>query len=721
VTAIAITPREFLEDIFRDTEYNVNLRAIDRSGKLPVKETFIRGADEIIKWAEEHRTSYDCYFGVATRNGSGKKEAIRELVVVHVDVDFKTTPQEKADKLQIGFPLPPTYKIASGGGYHLYWLLEEPAERENINRIEAINRGLAKVLGGDLASCDASRILRIPGTPNRKPDYGRPSPIVAIVGGQPGKRYTLSAFDDYAEFPEAPTPASSVGDKIPAGERNATLTSMAGTMRRRGFTESTIEAALLAENRAKCSPPLPDAEVRGIVQSVTRYSPIKTFNLTDLGNAKRLVAQYRDRIRYCRTWKTWMVHDGTRWSRDDTGQVHRYAKQVTRDIYHEAGDDASDGRRKELSKHAMKTEGENRIEAMISLAKTEEGIAIRPADMDRHPLKLNVLNGTLNLAEGKLYPHDPADLITQLAPVSFDEEAPFSLLMKFLSDIFPGKEELVRFVHRFFGYCATGSTKEQVFVIGHGEGSNGKTVLLETVSAVLGDYAQPAPFSTFTMKRSDNTRNDLAGLHNSRLVTSSESTEGRRFDEELLKRLTGDEKVTARFLYGEFFDYMPKFKLFLASNHLPKIKGTDYAMWRRVRLVPFEAVFTDEKGNRDRDIKGKLLAEASGILNWIVSGAMVWSDIGLGEAEEIKAATGKYREGEDMLGNFLAECCEHNPELEQPARDLFLAYKEYCGGRAGNEKDFSQAMRRRGYGTHRKKKGTYWTGLTLVADRREET
>jgi len=293
------------------------------------------------------------------------------------------------------------------------------------------------------------------------------------------------------------------------------------------------------------------------------------------------------------------------------------------------------------------------------LAQSEEGVTIRPAELDRHKFKLNVLNGTINTREAKLYPHEPDDLITQLAPVTYDEEADAPRWKQFLKEVFLERSALIDFMHRFLGYCLTGDTKEQAFVIGHGDGGNGKSVLLSTVTSILGDYAASTPFSTFTVRRHEGVRNDLACLHSVRLVTSSEAAEDMRFDEELLKRLTGDEKIKARFLFSEYFEYEPRFKLFLATNHRPRIRGTDHAIWRRIRLVPFDGVFTGP--NRDPDLKDKLLAEATGILAWLVTGAMLWNDMGLGDTPEIRQATEQYQKDEDILGSFINDCCELDP------------------------------------------------------------
>lgn len=435
------------------------------------------------------------------------------------------------------------------------------------------------------------------------------------------------------------------------------------------------------------------------------------FNLTDAGNAKRLVAHLDGLGRYCNAWKCWLINDGTRWIKDDAGMIFQKAKETVAGIYTEAQARADEAGRKAVASHAMRSETERSIRAMINLAQSEPGIPIRPADLDQHIHLLNVLNGTINLRTGVLHPHDPADLITQLVPISYDEEATAPRWQQFLGEVFKDRQELIGFVQRLVGYCLTGDTKEQMFAIWHGDGSNGKSVLLDTLREILADYATSTPFSTFALRRQEGIRNDLACLNNVRLVTSSEATEGMRLDEELVKRMTGDATIKARYLFSEYFEYKRRFKIIVAVNHLPRIRGTDFAIWRRVRLVPFDAVFIGD--NCDLDLKGKLLAEAPGILTWAVIGSMLWFDCGLGYPEEVKQATEQYREGEDTLACFLSESCDLDATHTQPARALYLAYKEYCGGRTVSEKAFSTKLTAKGYTKEKRKTGTHWNGLTL--------
>lgn len=442
---------------------------------------------------------------------------------------------------------------------------------------------------------------------------------------------------------------------------------------------------------------------------------LEVFHLTDAGNAKRLVAHLNGLGRYCHPFKAWYLYGGKRWAEDKSGAIFAAAKGAVKEIYAEAQSCGDDSTRKAIAAHAVRSETERALKAMISLTQSEPGIPVAPSDFDQHPDLLNCLNGTASLRTGKLKPHDPADLLTQMIPISFDEDAPRDRWKQFLKEVFKDRQELIDYLQRLIGYSLTGMTTEQIFAIFHGSGANGKSTLLDVLLEVFADYMTTTPFSTFAVQRNQGIRNDLADLHNVRLVATSESSEGQRLNEELVKRATGDASIKSRFLFKEFFTYKRKFKIIMSVNHLPKIRGTDHAIWRRVRCIPFDAVFEGE--NCDLNLKEKLLAEAPGILAWAVLGSMLWHDMGLGCPDAVKAATSQYKEDEDTLGCFLKECCDLDPMHTQPARPMYLSFKEYCGGKTISEKAFSKNMEARGYTKRRPKTGVLWSGLELLPGR----
>jgi putative DNA primase/helicase len=421
------------------------------------------------------------------------------------------------------------------------------------------------------------------------------------------------------------------------------------------------------------------------------------FGFTDLGNAERLVRLHGSELRHCEMWGSWLIWDGRRWVKDDNGEVERRAMSTVRAIYKEASQEDNQDKRTAVAKHALASEKKTRITHMIDLAKSKLPIAVRPADFDRDPRLLNVANGTVNLQTGELQPHRKEDLITRLAPVNYDPDALCPLFLEFLRRIMGEDDILISFLQRAVGYSLTGDTSEQCLFLLHGAGANGKSTFIEVIRALLGDYAQQADFSTFLHKDHDPVRNDLAKLRDARFVSAVEVTEGKRLAEVVVKQLTGGDTITARFLFHEYFEFRLAGKIWLAANHLPVIRGTDNAIWRRIRLIPFTITIPREE--QDKRLLQKLKAELPGILNWALHGCLEWQREGLCEPGEVQAATEAYREEMDPVGAFLAECCVMAPEVQAPASDLYEAYTKWCqanGEESINQTVFGRRLRDRG-------------------------
>jgi len=276
--------------------------------------------------------------------------------------------------------------------------------------------------------------------------------------------------------------------------------------------------------------------------------------------------------------------------------------------------------------------------------------------------------------------------------------------------------DVIGFIQRAVGYALTGCTSEQVLFFLYGLGANGKTTLIEVLRALLGDYAMQASFATFAERRGDGPRNDVARLAGARLVAASEAGEGTRFDEGLIKQLTGSDAVTARFLYGEDFEFHPAFKLVLAANHKPAIRGTDRAIWRRIHLVPFTV--TIPEGERDPQLLGKLTAELPGILRWALDGCLAWQRDGLGAPVAVRSATLRYREEMDTIGAFLDEACRLHASGRVRAGALYPRYQAWCervGERALSQRKLGERLAERGLHCITSN-GTVWLGLELLPD-----
>jgi putative DNA primase/helicase len=413
-------------------------------------------------------------------------------------------------------------------------------------------------------------------------------------------------------------------------------------------------------------------------------------NCTDLGNAMRLVARYGDRLRYVFAWKLWLWFDGCRWARDEDGQIVRCAKTTALSIYGEAERATTEPRRKELARWAVESESARRLNAAVSLATSEPGIAVKVAELDSNPMLFNVANGTLDLASGTLRAHAAEDMITKRSPIAWNPQASCPVFIAYLDRVLAGDAELIAFMQRAIGYTLTGRTDEQVLFLLYGAGANGKSVLLELLLHLTGDYGAKADFSTFLSGKRDGPRNDLAALVGARFVSASEAGEGRKFDEATVKAITGGDSITSRFLFQESFTYRPQFTLWLAANAKPDVQSVAEAWWRRIRLIPFAV--TIPEAERDPRLLDQLISELPGILTWAVEGCLAWQRDGLGRAEAVTMATTAYREESDVLAAFLEQECTVNPADRVSSSWLFKAYCEWAsrnGERALSQTKFS--------------------------------
>lgn len=447
--------------------------------------------------------------------------------------------------------------------------------------------------------------------------------------------------------------------------------------------------------------------------------PLKE-NHTDLGNAKRLVHRHGRDIKFVPPLREWLVWDGRRWAKDETGEIIRRAKDTIRAMY-ETASALPDEQRGALAKWALQSEAGRRIAEMVTLATSENPVPIMPGQLDVDPWALNVLNGVVDLKAGRLTPHRREMLMTKLAPVAFIPDARLPLWDDFLAQIFPDPN-LRTFVQRAVGYSLTGMTTEEKLFFAHGPTGTGKSTLLAAVRAVLGDYAMTTDFETF-LKRGNVTgspRSDIARLRGARLVVGSEVDEGRRLAEGMIKQITGNDTVAARFLHKEFFEFKPSCKIWLAANHRPAVSEQDDAMWRRILQIPFEQKIPEEKQNPEVKLKLQDLNLAGpAILAWAVEGALSWQEVGLGIPPAVRAATQAYREEMDPLGDFLLDACRLGAELKVPVNDLWRAYQAWLGPSRQSfglrPRDFGVRLEARGFTSVRGAHGTRMRkGLALV-------
>ena len=442
-----------------------------------------------------------------------------------------------------------------------------------------------------------------------------------------------------------------------------------------------------------------------------------TLRLTDVGNGQLFARQYRDDIRYCYPFKSWLVCDeGALWVRCPGNRIMQLAKATVLGLYDVARHETDDARRTKLAAHAVKSESVQRLQAMIDLARSEPGIAITPDAFDVNPWLFSVSNGVLYLKTGRFRERIREDLITKLSPVVFDPTASCPTWLRFLGRIFQDDQRVITYVQHIVGYCLTGLTIEQVFFLLWGTGSNGKSTLLKVLLKLFGDYGLQMPAETFLSRTQDGRATpDLARLQGARLAVAIESDEGCRLAEGSIKQMTGSDRIAARRLYQDFIEFEPTHKILFATNHKPRVRDNTHAMWRRMRLIPFEAQIPDSE--QDPTLPDKLLAEQSGILNWALAGCLTWQQAGrLRTPDPVIAATASYRTEQDVLDDFLGERCFCGLEEIVEFSELRKAYADWADDvseRPLSSKAFAAALRERGFTPTKVRNARHYRGLRL--------
>lgn len=443
-----------------------------------------------------------------------------------------------------------------------------------------------------------------------------------------------------------------------------------------------------------------------------------SFRCTELGNSLRLVQRFGDQIRHC-TGRGWYVWTGKAWKADTTGAIVRKAKLVVADLWREAAACEDESRRNALRDHAKKSEKASAIAAMIKLSESADGVAIETSAFDADPWVLNCRNGILDLRTRTLRPHDPAAMCTKIAAVDFDPGARCSVWERFVAEVLPDAD--VRgFLQRWAGYQLTGVTRERAMLLLIGRGRNGKSVLVRVLVSLMGDYAQYSAPDVLMEQSKAGPRHptELADLCGVRFAALSETKKGRRFDEETLKRLTGDEPVKARFMGRDFFQFDMQAKLVMAANHRPRVVDATDSIWDRLKEIPFTVRVDRER--EDKRLFEKLRAELPGVLRWAVEGCADWQRAGLGEPSAVTNATAAYRSSEDPFLAFFLERVVFGSTDDRSCfvsrKDLREAYAAWCESserRPGSASDLLEAMLAKGCEEAKVKGERFWRGARL--------
>jgi P4 family phage/plasmid primase-like protien len=642
--------------------------------------------------------------------------------------------------------------------------------------VQQIIKGMAAQIGGDHTQ-DLSRILRLPATLNRKDERNGKEPVPCVlVECDAERRYPLALFEPFADkAPGAAEEKKAAGMRLPRRKLTPGRLNTLGDFinacsvaedqsgadwrlcrwaagqgldkeavweqvkdvskfarRGREYFDRTWDRAEAkarlsiyrrAQRRAGANA-TPGANGNGHAAGTpaggVQEPGADEVHCTDLGNARRLVRGHGADFHHCHPWRRDLVFDGRRWREDDTAQAERWTKDTVRRMYAEAAGEENGDRREGLVQHALESEDAKRLRAMVSLARSEPGVPVLPADLDADPFLFNALNGTIDLRTGRLREHRREDLLTKLAPVEYDPDAPCPLWRKFLGRILDGNEDLVAYLQRVVGYGLTGDVSEQSLWFFHGTGANGKSTFLLTVLAMLGDYGMQAVSDLLLVKNHEAHPTERADLFGRRFVATIETEEGKRLAEALMKQMTGGDKVRARRMRQDFFEFSPTHKIVLAANHKPVIRGTDHAVWRRIKMVPFTVTIPDEE--KDKALPEKLKAELPGVLGWAVRGCLDWQRHGLGEPDEVRKATTEYQAEQDTVQGFLNECCFINSDARVKSSALLEAYHEWSGDRLMTAPAFRERLKEKGYSAPTRGTGGayYWNGLGLQAKDRSE-
>jgi putative DNA primase/helicase len=443
--------------------------------------------------------------------------------------------------------------------------------------------------------------------------------------------------------------------------------------------------------------------------------PVPGEPKTELGHARRLVAVYGDRLRYVAAWRRWLVWDGQRWAQDASGQAARWMKAIARRLTSDALAIENDQDRKAALNVARRGESAAGVAGALTLASTEPGIVISPDDLDADPFLLNCPNGVLDLRTGQLGAHDPGLLLTKMTGTAYDPAAHGPVFARFLERVQPDPG-MRAFLARLLGHALDGRAVTHILPIFHGEGSNGKSTLVDAVMAAAGDYADAADAGLLTARSFDAHPTGVADLYGLRLAVLHETDAGRHLAEGTVKRLTGGDRLKARRMREDFWSFDPTHTFVMLTNHRPIVTGTDEGIWRRIRLVPWQVVIPD--ADRDENLPAKLAAELPAVLAWLVAGYQDWAAGGLAEPEQVTAATAAYRHDSDAMRRFIDQRCLTGPHFTAGSTDLYTAWSKWCadeGQDPGTQTAFSTALQNKGYDKRKTNGVIRWTGIGLAA------
>jgi putative DNA primase/helicase len=715
----------FVKVLFNYCEGWVAVREFPEKGganRAPNTPFFAADSDLAGKLAAEAdaaaKTGLALYVVAGTVSAPGKAKAgdVVAMQVVLVDLDHGDIATKRQHLVHhLG---PPSLEVASGGvtvegqhKLHLYWKLTEPAQGAGIATVCRLQGVIAAKVGGDLSFRSAHQPIRVAGSVYRK---GGAQRLATILADGPAEYDLAELADAVTVMPSLEGETTSNSDPNNGSAPKGTVTELFGQRVRESGVDGTtrFEALsriigywirrcregqvtrekaweeIVAYNEARIEPPWPldrlKHEARQLWRrDVERNSGVSGGDGSTAGGGnsgdESVPAQFTEdalalefTIRfgadwsYVAAWGQWLTWSGARWERETTLRAFDLARLVCRDS---AAPCPKPSIKARLSSAST-------VAAVERLARADRRHAAASDKWDRDPWLLNAPGGVVDLRTGKLLAHDRALAMTKMATASPNGDCP--TWRQFLATVTAGDAELQAYLRRVVGYGLTSATTEHALFFLYGTGANGKSVFVNVVSTVLGDYATTAPIDMFMATTGERHPTDMAGLRGARLVAAIETEQGRRWAESKLKALTGGDRITARFMRQDFFEFTPQFKLVIAGNHKPAIRNIDEAMRRRFHMVPFTV--TIPPAQRDKTLTDRLLAERDGILAWAVEGCLEWQRVGLNPPRAVLAATKEYFDDEDAIGRWISEACVKGPSCTELVSTLFNVWKTWAEG-----------------------------------------
>lgn len=519
----------------------------------------------------------------------------------------------------------------------------------------------------------------------------------------PGAKYA----EDVAQCLRRLTPPPSVQIlALPGLPKGGDIVEYAQELRKQGQNDDAIRATI--EKLAAEAPAI-----------AARAAEASQHGLTDMGNSRRLIAAHGADLRYCEAIGGWFIWRDGCWRTDANGRIFHRIHDTVHQMYRDAARLEDPDEAEALVKHAERSQSMRSVLSMERMARYEPEVIINSSDFNPDDYLFSVQNGTIDLRTGVLREHRREDLITHISPVKYVEGARHWAWDKLVDGATQGDTEIAEFLQRAVGYSLTGCTTEKVLFLLSGLTGSAKSTFIAVINIVMGSYAKTADFETFVQQQAGSMgpRNDIARLHDARLVSAQETDEGRRLAAALIKWLTGGDRITARYLFKEAFEFTPKFKLWLSVNHDPGVDNEDAAMWRRLRRIPFPQI---PEPDQDESIRQALLHEEAAqiaVLAWAVEGALMWKEVGLSPPSSILEATSEYRKEQDPLREFLEDHCEIGTGYRIRAHELRNAYATFCKQsgilRPLSPQQFNKRLKSRGCDYMRDGYGKFWVGIML--------